>query len=500
MLSRRALLAGGVSSLATPAILAQAQNSTDSAGAAATILRLERRNIEVNGKAASVYGVRQPNGTFGVTTEVGNPFRVRVENGIGEPSLIHWHALTPPWRQDGVPGISGPPIPAGGSADYDFPLRFGGTFWMHSHQGLQEQGLMTAPLIIHDERDRADQQEVVVMLADFSFTPAKQIFENLKASGSMGAMAKPAGGATSSMSKMSDMKMQGMVKGAGAMASTSSMKMAAGPSGPDLNDVKYDAFLANSRTLADPEIVKVEPGGRVLLRIINGSSMSAFHVGLGELDGELIAVDGVEIAPVRGRSFPVAVAQRLDIRVSLPPGPGAYPVLAQLEGERSQTGIILVAADAPVRRIPDAAETPSPALTLDLERTLRAQKPLAPRKADRIHILNLTGEMAGYVWSINNVVWNKDTPPLAVAEGERVELVFVNQTPMPHPMHLHGHKVQVVEIDGERFRGAVRDTILVTPGRRVVVAFDANNPGWWALHCHLLYHLEAGMFTTIKYV
>jgi FtsP/CotA-like multicopper oxidase with cupredoxin domain len=482
MLSRRALLAGGVSSLAAPAILARAQNSTDSAGAAQTILRLERRNIEVNGKTASVYGIRQPNGTFGVTTEVGKSFRVRVENGIGEPSLIHWHGLTPPWRQDGVPGISGPPIPVGGSADYDFPLRFGGTFWMHSHQGLQEQGLMAAPLIIHDERDRPDEQEVVVMLADFSFTPSEQIFENLKNSGSMAGMAKPAG----------------------AMASTSSMKMAGpmstGQPGPDLNDVKYDAFLANFRTLADPEIVKVEPGGRVLLRIINSSSMSAFHVGLGALEGELIAVDGFEVEPIRGRSFPAAVAQRLDIRVSLPPGAGAYPVLAQIEGERERTGIVLVAGGAPITQIPDAAETPSPPLNLDLERTLRTKKPLAPRKADRVHTLNLTGEMAGYVWSINNVVWNKDTPPLAVAEGERVELVFVNQTPMPHPMHLHGHEFQVVEIDGERFSGAVRDTVLVTPGRRVVVAFDANNPGWWALHCHLLYHLDAGMFTTIKYV
>jgi FtsP/CotA-like multicopper oxidase with cupredoxin domain len=500
MLSRRALLAGGVAALAAPPVHSQTQNSADSAGTTPTILRLDRRTIDVNGRAASVYGIRQPNGTFGLTTEVGKRFRVRVENRIDEPSLIHWHGLTPPWRQDGVPGISGPPIPAGGSADYDFPLRFGGTFWMHSHQGLQEQGLMTAPLIIHDERDRADQQEVVVMLADFSFTPAKQIFENLKASGSMGAMAKPAGGATSSMSKMSDMKMQGVVKGAGAMASTSSMKMAAGPSGPDLNDVKYDAFLANFRTLADPEIVKVEPGGRVLLRIINGSSMSAFHVGLGELDGELIAVDGFAVEPIQGRSFPVAVAQRLDIRVSLPSGAGAYPVLAKVEGERNRTGVVMVAADAPVSRIPDVADTPSPALTLDLERSLRAEKPLAPRKVDRVHTLNLTGEMAGYIWSINGVAWSPDVPPLPVAEGERVELVFVNQTPMPHPMHLHGHEFQVVEIDGERFSGAVRDTVLVTPGRRVVVAFDADNPGWWALHCHLLYHLDAGMFTTIKYV
>jgi FtsP/CotA-like multicopper oxidase with cupredoxin domain len=500
MLSRRALLAGGVAALAAPPVHSQTQNSADSAGATPTILRLDRRTIDVNGRAASVYGIRQPNGTFGLTTEVGKRFRVRVENRIDEPSLIHWHGLTPPWRQDGVPGISGPPIPAGGSADYDFPLRFGGTFWMHSHQGLQEQGLMTAPLIIHDERDRADQQEVVVMLADFSFTPAKQIFENLKASGSMGAMAKPAGGATSSMSKMSDMKMQGVVKGAGAMASTSSMKMAAGPSGPDLNDVKYDAFLANFRTLADPEIVKVEPGGQVLLRIINGSSMSAFHVGLGELDGELIAVDGFAVEPIQGRSFPVAVAQRLDIRVSLPSGAGAYPVLAKVEGERNRTGVVMVAADAPVSRIPDVADTPSPALTLDLERSLRAEKPLAPRKVDRVHTLNLTGEMAGYIWSINGVAWSPDVPPLPVAEGERVELVFVNQTPMPHPMHLHGHEFQVVEIDGERFSGAVRDTVLVTPGRRVVVAFDADNSGWWALHCHLLYHLDAGMFTTIKYV
>ena len=480
MMSRRALLKGGVAALVAPPIGAPAQSSSDS-GPAPTILRLERRDIEVNGKtASSVYGIRQPNGTFGLTTEVGKPFRVRVENGIGEPSLIHWHGMTPPWRQDGVPGISGPPIPAGGSADYDFPLNFGGTFWMHSHQGLQEQRLMTAPLIIHDERDRADQQEVVVMLADFSFTPSEQILENLKKSGSMAGMAKPPG----AMASMTRMK-----------ATTPS-----GQAGPDLNDVQYDAFLANGRTLADPEIVKVEPGGRVLLRIINGSSMSAFHIGLGALEGELIAVDGRAIASIRAGRFPVAVAQRLDIRLDLPPGPGAYPVLAEVEGERKRTGIVLVAGAAPVAGIADAAQAPSPALTLDLERALRAGNPLAPRKADRVHTLNLTGEMAGYVWSINNVVWNKDVPPLAVSRGERVELVFVNRTPMPHPMHLHGHEFQVVEIDGERFPGAMRDTILITPGRRVTVAFDAVNPGWWALHCHLLYHMEAGMFTTVRYM
>ncbi len=102
MLSRRALLAGGVEAWPRP----RSPPAPKTRQTAPQLLRLERRDIEVNGKTASVYGIKQPNGTFGMTTEVGKPFRARVENGIGEPSLIHWHGLTPPWRQDGVPKIS----------------------------------------------------------------------------------------------------------------------------------------------------------------------------------------------------------------------------------------------------------------------------------------------------------------------------------------------------------------------------------------------------------
>jgi FtsP/CotA-like multicopper oxidase with cupredoxin domain len=484
MLSRRAFLVSAAAASAATT-LARAQPNTEQA--APTVLRIERRSIEVNGRPASVLGVRQGDGTFGIRTEVGKRFRVRLENKIEEPSLIHWHGLTPPWQQDGVSGVSGPPIPPGGSADYDFPLRFGGTFWMHSHQGLQEQLLLAAPLIIRDQRDRPDQQEVIMLLADFSFTPPDQIFAELKK-----------GGMPSMTGASSATPASGGMKGMGTMAP--GMAMGGAAAKPDLNDVKYDAFLANDRTLGDPDVVKIEPGGRVLLRVINASSMSGFHVDLGALDGELIAVDGFLIAPVVARRFPIAVAQRLDIRLAIPRAPAAHPVLAVLEGENKQTGIILRAADAPIARIPDTASTASPALTLDLESRLRAASPLKPRKATRTHTLNLTGTMAGYVWSINNVPWAKDVPPLAIAKGERVELIFVNQTPMSHPMHLHGHEFQVAEIDGKRFAGAVRDTVLVTPGRRVVVAFDANNPGLWALHCHLLYHLDAGMFTTLRYV
>ena len=170
---------------------------------------------------------------------------------------------------------------------------------------------------------------------------------------------------------------------------------------PDLNDVKYDAFLANDRTLADPEVIKVEPGGRVLLRIINSSSMSAYHIGLGQLDGELTAVDGFAVAPVKGRNFPIAVTQRVDIRLAIPNTPASHLVLAVLEDDRKQTGIVLVVGNAPVARVPDLAKTPSSALTLDLESRLRALRPLTPRKADRVHTINLTGDMAKYIWSLN---------------------------------------------------------------------------------------------------
>jgi FtsP/CotA-like multicopper oxidase with cupredoxin domain len=470
MLPRRTVMSSAAAAALAPAV-APAQTA---GGDAPTVLRVHRRSIEVNGKSASVLRIGQPNGTPGLVTKVGQRFRIRLENQLDVPTLIHWHGLTPPWQEDGVPGIAAPPVPPGGSADYDFPLNFGGTFFMHSHEGLQEQLLLAAPLIIHDDRDRPGDQDVVVMLADFSFTPPEQIFEGLRWG--------------EGMSAMGGMKMPGGM----AMGGTSAA--------PDLNDVKYDAFLANDRTLADPEVIRVEPGGTVLLRVINSSSMSSYHVDLGTLSGELIAVDGFRVQPVTAKRFPITVAQRLDIRLTVPRIPASHPILAVLEGERSQTGVILKAGRAAVTRVAAQAPMASPALTLDLERRLRAAEPIAPRKADRMHQLNLTGEMAGYVWSINGVVWNKDVPPLAVTKGQRVELLFDNRTPMPHPMHLHGHTFQVVEINGERFAGARRDTVLVTPGARVVVAFNADNPGWWALHCHLLYHMDAGMFTTVRYV
>lgn len=477
-----------------------------------TVLKLQRQTLVINGKPASVYALVQPNGQHGLTFDYGAPFNVRVVNELDEPSLIHWHGLTPPYQQDGVPDISGVVIPPGGAASYNFPIAFGGTYWMHSHYKLQEQQLLAAPLVIRYPKKYRDYQDVVVMLADFSFLSPQEIFLSLTKGRTtkarrddVSSMGNDAGNMTGDM----EMMMHGQTHGPnghdsdmtsgdhGAMAMTGSdheHHMA------DLNDVAYDAFLANNKTLSDPDVISVSDDGRVLLRVINGATMSNFHVNLGDIDGVLVAVDGQEILPVRGNSFPIAAGQRLDIALSLPTKGAARPVFFHLEGDRKRTGIILAGPDARVEKYSEAAENIAPPVDLSLENKLQAAWPLVTRQADRFYSLDLTGDMATYTWSINNIVWNPSSPSLPLRRGERVELAMTNRTMMAHPMHLHGHRFQVVEIDNRRFSGALRDTIHIPPGKRVVVAFDADNPGVWAFHCHLAYHMHAGMFATFRYV
>jgi uncharacterized cupredoxin-like copper-binding protein len=194
----------------------------------------------------------------------------------------------------------------------------------------------------------------------------------------------------------------------------------------DFNDVDFDAFLANDRTLTDPEVVHVDRGGRVRLRII-------------------LATPGSRISRVADQ------------------GPIAPPI------------------------------------DLSLETQLAAAEPLRARRADLVRTILLGGSMKPYSWSINGEMWPHVTP-LMVKQGQRVEFELVNRTMMAHPMHLHGHAFQVVAIDGRRIQGAMRDTVLVMPrGARVRIAFDANNPGRWAFHCHNLYHMQTGMMTEVRY-
>jgi len=266
----------------------------------------------------------------------------------------------------------------------------------------------------------------------------------------------------------------------------------------DLNDVAFDAYLANDRTLTDPDIVRVESGGGVRLRIINGAAATNFMLDLGTIEGDLVAVDGHPIEPMTGGRFELAIAQRLDIRLRLPNGQGSYPVLAIREGDTSQAGVILATKNASIARVPSRAASAAGIVGLDLERRLRAAAPLPSRPADRTHVLDLTGSMTTYRWTLNGAAFGAHSP-LAIRQGDRVEITMRNKTNMSHPMHLHGHPFQVVAIDAKPIVGAMRDTVLVPIGGSVTIGFDADNPGHWALHCHNLYHMMAGMMTSVKY-
>ena len=450
------------------------------------------RVLEVNGRSAKVFGLTGPDGFPGIRLAAGGRFHVELANESGTRTLVHWHGQLPPWTQDGFPWPQTPPIANGAVQAYDYaPIP--GTYWMHSHHEMQEQNLMTAPLIVRTADElREDRQEVVLMLHDFAFRTPEEVLAGL--TGSSGAVAQL-------MAKMEEEVSGGKSGGNGPERTMVGMapnvpRMAMPGMHMGLNDVHYDAFLANDRTLADPEIVYVERGGRIRLRVINGASSSQFWIDLGQQVGRVVATDGHPVHPVAGSRFPIAMAQRLDILIDLPTA-GAFPILARLEGEGRQTGIVLSTPGASIPQIADRAEAASP-VDNSLEVGLSAVEPLPPRPVDIVHTIHLGGSMKPYAWSMNGEYWPHVTP-LILSKGQRVEIDLINHSMMAHPMHLHGHAFQVIAINDRQINGAVRDTVLIMPLGRVRIAFDADNPGRWPFHCHNLYHQATGMMTEFRY-
>ncbi len=486
-ISRRHFMASavamGATSLSLPLIRPRAAWA-----ATPKIIRADTRVIEVAGRAAKVLSLVQPDGTHGLVASVNDGFQVRLENALDAPTLIHWHGLTPPFGQDGVPDLPQPLLQPGQGYDYSFPITGPGTHWMHAHT-LQEQQLLAAPLIVTDTAEAAvDEEPVVVLFHDFSFKTPEELFAGLKGT------ANDMAGHSMSTHSMSGMDMSGMDMSGAKMADQGmSMNMPT-----DVNDIEYDAYLANDRTLDDPQVFPVERNGMVRLRLINGATATAFWIDTGALDGEAIAVDGNPVVPIPGRRFPLGMGQRIDIRLHMPDEAGAWPILALREGGVERTGFVLATRGGAVKRVAPVGEQATPTLDLAFESSLAAAKPLAEAPADFNQPVELGGTMQGYSWTLNGNTWGNHQP-IPVRKGERVELSIRNASMMGHPMHLHGHHFQVVAIDGRRFAGAMRDTVWVPPMREVTVAFDTTNPGTWAFHCHHLYHMAAGMMTVVQY-
>lgn len=320
-----------------------------------------------------------------------------------------------------------------------------------------------------------------MFLHDFSFRPAAEVMAEITQ-----------GAARHDMSS----------KDAPARGPRGMSGMGMGMGGMDLNDFDFDAYLANDRTLADPEVITVERKGHILLRVINAAAATSFWIDSGEVPARLVAVDGHAIAPMTGTRFGLAMAQRLDLEIDLPES-GAFPILALREGARERTGLVLATAAAEIRRIDDLAEVETAAFDVDMaqEASLRAARPdsapaLAPRPVDRSHQIMLGGAMQPYLWTINGQTWGNHTP-ITARTGERVHLTFHNMSMMGHPMHLHGHVFQVVKINGRALEGAIRDTVYVPPMTMVTIALDAGEAARWMLHCHHMPHLFTGMMTEL---
>src|SRR5712672_2084759 len=189
-LTRRQILASGVAMAgAIPFLPITRATAAPEIPTAKLRLTAGTRTLAVNGKPARVFGLIGPNGKSGITLSPGERFNVDLVNRTDTSTIIHWHGQLPPWTQDGFPWPQTPPIPAGDTHAYDY-APIAGTFWMHSHQAMQEQSLMTAPLIVHSAEDlRADRQEVVLMLHDFSFRTPDELLAGLtKSNGSQSEM------------------------------------------------------------------------------------------------------------------------------------------------------------------------------------------------------------------------------------------------------------------------------------------------------------------------
>ena len=482
-LSRRGFLATTAASAASLLLPSRVRAQSSRLSLTATT-----RTIDVRGRAASVWGLLGSNGQSGLVLDPGQRFAVDLTNSLADPTIIHWHGQIPDNAQDGVPDMPMPVLQPGETRAYDFSAR-AGTHWMHAHIPAHEMMLLAAPLIVRRPEDvAADRQEVTLFLHDFSFKTPAEVLAEITGGASMAGMdhGQPGQGAM----EHSGMDMGAMGQG-GMMAMPDMDGMAM-----DINDYNFDAYLANDRTLDDPEVVQVDKGGQVLVRVINASAATVFWIDTGALPGRLVAVDGEPVQPLPGSRFGVAMGQRLDIELDVPREGGAYPVLALREGANERTGVILATPGAAVAKIADVSEGDHPAFSGDLaqESLLRAVTPLPERAPASQPMLMLGGSMMPYVWTINGQTWGTHVPVTAKS-GERVEITFHNMSMMAHPMHLHGHAFQVVSTGGARFAGAVRDTVHVPPMGMVTVALDAGEAAHWMLHCHHMPHLSTGMMT-----
>lgn len=394
--------------------------------------------------------------------------RIRLNNFLrNQFTLIHWHGLLVPAVMDGVPYVAADPIHTQEVFVYEFTIQQSGTYWYHSHYALQEQLGVAGPFIIEPKREPLQyDHEYIIFLTDWTYSDPYQIIPNLrKAAAQMG-------------------------------EGTMSM-----PGGPDLSDVKYDAFLMNGSANNDPWKASARPGDRIRFRIINAGTSTLFRFMIDDHALTITHADGPAVQPVEVDNMLIGMAETYDAIVTMGPS-GSYTIRAEAQDGSGQAIGILHTPDATPKADLGKPKWGSRRLSYSQLRSLEPTTP--PVGARREHHLDLTGDMSNYTWSINDFVYpaadpmlisrpDHPTRPFEVEFGHRVFVSMKNRTKMWHPMHLHGHFFRLLTPGADDEFRPLKHTVNVPPGETVRFEFLADNPGRWFFHCHNLYHLEAGM-------
>jgi len=464
----------------------------------------------------------------------GDVITLRVSNRLSAPSSIHWHGIIVPADMDGVPGLSFEGIGPGATYVYRFKVNQSGTYWYHSHSRFQEQTGLYGPIVIEPrggERHCAD-REHVVLLSEWTDRDPEHIYRTLKRRSNYFNFGRRTLG-----DFFNDVRKQGWEPTMADRRMWGQMRM----DPTDLADVSGCAYtyLLNGTTPAGNWTGLFRRGERVRLRFINGSSMSFFDVRIPGLKLTVVAADGQDVEPVTVDEFRIGTAEVYDVIVQ-PEEDRAYTIFAQsLDRSGYARGTL---APQPGMQAEVPGLDPRPLLTMtDMGMShdmagmdssvdfgpnvdslaMRPQSrlddpgvglrsngrqvltyadlhtlggPIDQRQAGRDIELHLTGHMERFVWSFNGQKFS-EAEPLRLHYGERLRVVLVNDSMMHHPIHLHG---MWSEVESDRGEFLVRKhTITVQPGQRLAYRVSADALGHWAYHCHLLYHMEAGMFREV---
>lgn len=590
-------------------------NARAAAGGSPTTLSGTRFDLDIGSMPINITG--RPRIATAVNNSVPAPvlrFRegetvtIHVANKLDEPTSIHWHGLLLPNAMDGVPGLTFKGIMPGETFTYQFPVVQGGTYWYHSHSGMQEQTGLYGPLILEPARKDpfSYDRDHVVMLSDWTDEDPMAIVSNLKQQSDYYNYGRRTLGTF-----IADVRRDGLGATIRDRLMWGDMRMTP----TDIMDVTGATytFLINGLPPAANWTGSFERGERVRLRFINGSSMSTFDVRIPGLKMTVVQADGTNVQPVTVEEFRIGVAETFDVLIS--PAADAYTIFAQAQdrsGFARATLATRAGATAPIpamdprplrsmadmgmgamhdmsgmdmshgQPMPQAktdhgdhgtmqhamsgmdmkAGAPMPQMNGDhanhgdaqsgaqgLEMDMTGNAGIPSQNADGVDPMSLqnhplvdnvamspsdrqseagtgldgngrqvltyaqlaalgpnqerpptrelqfhlTGNMERWTWGFDGKRFS-EARPIPVKLGERVRFLLINDTMMEHPIHLHGFLFQV-----ENGQSAMpyKHTINVKPGERVGVLFTAHTAGHWAFHCHLLYHMEMGMFRTV---